>query len=151
MGSNTLNGSIPASLGSSAMLTWMYVPSTEWAIARTLTKSTHRDLSYNALNGSIPSTFGYLTKLTTLYVPSSSSSSSSIESTAINPKKLSSTNYTNPSQSIRVCRWLHNNQLTGSIPSSVGNLVQLNYLYEATKQPLDHAFCSMLSSPPSST
>ena len=82
-----------------------------------------RYLTLNQLSGTIPPSIGNLAKLQDLYVHSCFQ---------FRQQNHIITHSCNPNFSIFVWfffRWLNDNLLSGAIPSSIGNLVQLTWLY----------------------
>jgi Leucine-rich repeat (LRR) protein len=114
--SNSLNGSIPASLGNLSQLQYLY-------------------LNANQLKGSIPASLGNLSQLQTLFlpdnqlngsIPATLGSLSQLKEFYLNNNRLTGTipgNLGNLSKLQYL--WLSINQLTGTIPASLGNLTQL--------------------------
>ena len=122
LANNTLNGTIPTSLGSLTALKQLCVPAYDAAASYYCHCAELRwpacvrsSLSGNQLSGSIPSSLGNLTQLMYLCVPRGRTGA--CRSRAMLMKCPAC-----------VCSWIADTQLSGSIPSSLGNLTQLLYL-----------------------
>jgi len=93
---------------------------------------THRLLGSNALSGTLPTSIGFLVNLQTLYVgprsPACALSPSPIH------RRVSLKLLAPLTHSIND-RDLHSNQLSGTLPSSLGNCVNLATLYDGCHHP----------------
>src|SRR3989338_3547608 len=132
---NQLSGTIPSSIGNLAQLLYLYVhccfqfrqpshikltPSTQTSLFFCVMM--FRSLNSNQLSGTIPLSIGNLAQVQYLYVHSFFQFH---QQTHI---KLTLSTQT----SLFLCdyyRYLNDNQLSGTIPSSIGNLTQLLVLY----------------------
>ena len=135
LSNNQLTGIIPSSIGNLVKLFTLYVlivshcdtTQPNWLNRNLLnfvfcSGLLFRSLQYNQLNGMIPSSIGNLVGLHTLYV----------DSFLISPLtriRTILTRFFRLNLNISFFRTLSSNQLTGTIPSSIGNLAQLRTLY----------------------
>ena len=119
LNNNTLSGSIPSELGNLKNLTTLYLINSTLSGSipielGNLTNLTTLQLTNNYLGGNIPAELGNLKNLTDLYLFGNSLSGSI-------PSELG--NLTN-----LTTLYLINNSLSGSIPIELGNLTNLTYL-----------------------
>ena len=128
LSANQLSGTIPSSIGNLTKVQSLYVPSCIQFHQQThisLTLSTicmFRYLSQNQLSGTIPSSIGNLAQLQTLYVHSCFQFHQQTTSNSLfQPKLLYFC--------VMIFRILFGNQLSGTIPSSIGNLTKVQSLY----------------------
>ena len=121
-----MSGTIPASLGSLTVLTNMCVRDDALPPSARLVSAPHRlplpsQLNGTSLTGTIPSTLGSLTAVTWLCVPHRLGRRNPHSPVCLSPPSSADAHAT-PSD-------LNTTSLTGTIPSTLGSLTAVNYLY----------------------
>ena len=109
------------------------------------TNPVFRYLNYNQLSGAIPDSIGNLVNLQRLYV--SLTHSSPLDSTSFNSYSNTFSdlchNWILPFTNLTLS-YLRSNQVSGAIPDSIGNLVNLQYLYVSSS--FHHSYQQLLFS-----
>ncbi len=141
---NHMSGSIPEELGSLAALQKLYLQGNQLSgpipDLSKLTSLTHLYLNYNQLSGALPNSLGDLTNLQDTGSfntnqldradPELAGQPCQPDGTCVFDKKIPTLSSLTSLEQL----WLHNNDLTGGIPSWLGNLTRLTSLGLNTNQ-----------------